>query len=439
MIVAQHRVDGAPVLYGPAGEFWRYKGVEVILSGPYETGKTYGWVSKLHALCVKYPNVQAVIFRQTYKSLLTTVVKTYENKVLPIHPDHPGSPIKKLGKSKPELYEYPNGSQIYVVGLDNPDKLLSGEFDFAGGAQLEEISLNAWEQILSRLTGRSGNTPYTQLMGDCNPGPPKHWILERKTLKVFTQLHKYNPTLYDQETGEITTQGKKTMQILNSLTGIRYQRGVLGKWVGAEGAVYENFNYGIHVIDKMPDGWETWRKFRSIDFGFTNPFVCQWWAVDHDGRMYLYREIYMSRRNVNDHAEQIKLYSENEHIDYSVSDHDAGERDILHRAGIPTVAAKKDIAVGIETTQLRFRDAGDGQPRIFFVRDALVEEDEYLKENHLPLCTIDEIPEYVYPKGPDGKTNKEHPVKDKDHGQDAMRYAVMSQEQGKLFLFDMDD
>lgn len=39
MIVAQHRVDGAPVLYGPAGEFWRYKGVEVILSGPYETGK----------------------------------------------------------------------------------------------------------------------------------------------------------------------------------------------------------------------------------------------------------------------------------------------------------------------------------------------------------------------------------------------------------------
>ena len=149
---------------------------------------------------------------------------------------------------------------------------------------------------------------------------------------------------------------------MNSLTGLRYQRGVLGRWVGAEGAVYEDFNYGIHVIDQMPDDWEDWRKFRSIDFGFTNPFVCQWWAVDHDGRMYLYREIYMSRRNVNDHVEQIKHYSEGEHISFSVADHDAGERDILRRAGIPTLAAKKDISVGVEKTQLRFRDAGDGRP-----------------------------------------------------------------------------
>ena len=29
-----------------------------------------------------------------------------------------------------------------------------------------------------------------------------------------------------------------------------------------------------------------------VDFGYTNPFTCQWWAMDHDGRLYLYREIF---------------------------------------------------------------------------------------------------------------------------------------------------
>ena len=229
-VVAQHKVKGAPVLYGPARDFWRYKGIEVILDGPYETGKTFAVLSKLHALCVKYPNLNTFIGRLTYKSLLTTGIKTYENKVLPIHPDHPNSPIKKYGGSKPDFYKYPNGSEIHIIGLDNPDKLLSGEYDFGVFIQTEEITLDIWEKTLSRLTGRAGNAPYTQLMGDCNPSLPKHWILERakSTLKMYRQLHKNNPMLYNQKTGEITEQGEKTMGILNSLTGLRYKRGVLG-------------------------------------------------------------------------------------------------------------------------------------------------------------------------------------------------------------------
>jgi predicted transcriptional regulator len=41
-----------------------------------------------------------------------------------------------------------------------------------------------------------------------------------------------------------------------------------------------------------------------VDFGYTNPFVMQWWAEDPDGRLYLYREIYRTRRLVEDHAKR---------------------------------------------------------------------------------------------------------------------------------------
>jgi hypothetical protein len=44
----------------------------------------------------------------------------------------------------------------------------------------------------------------------------------------------------------------------------------------------------IYYFD-IPPGWT---MVCSIDFGFNAPFVCQWWAIDTDGSMYLYREIY---------------------------------------------------------------------------------------------------------------------------------------------------
>jgi len=58
-VIAYDRVDGAPVFYGGALDFWRYRGQEVMLSGPYESGKTLPTLTKLHALLVKYPNSRA--------------------------------------------------------------------------------------------------------------------------------------------------------------------------------------------------------------------------------------------------------------------------------------------------------------------------------------------------------------------------------------------
>lgn len=48
---------------------------------------------------------------------------------------------------------------------------------------------------------------------------------------------------------------------------------------------------GTHVIGpfKIP---KEWRRFRSFDFGYAKPFSVGWWAMDFDGRLYRYRELY---------------------------------------------------------------------------------------------------------------------------------------------------
>jgi phage terminase large subunit len=187
--------------------------------------------------------------------------------------------------------------------------------------------------------------------------------------------------------------------------------------------VYDNYDPTIHLIDRFPIP-AGWRRFRVVDFGYTNPFVCQWWALDDDGRLYRYRELYATQRLVSDHAGDISRLSAGESYVATVADHDAEDRATLHAAGIPTVPAYKSVTVGIQAVQDRLRPAGDGKPRLFLLRDSLVSRDERLVEAKKPLCTEQEIDGYVWTKTADGRPVKEEPVKVDDHGVDAMRYAV---------------
>ena len=141
--------------------------------------------------------------------------------------------------------------------------------------------------------------------------------------------------------------------------------------------------------------------------------------------MYLYREMYMTRRTVKVHAQQINALSVGERIQETIADHDASDRATLKENRINTVAAQKDVTLGIERVQERLKIQGDGRPRLFILRDSLVSVDAARAEEHKTTSTLDEIDGYVFPDGKEGKAEDENPVKVDDHGMDAMRYMVM--------------
>jgi phage terminase large subunit len=75
--------------------------------------------------------------------------------------------------------------------------------------------------------------------------------------------------------------------------------------------------------------------------------------------------------------------------------------------------------------QSRLKTQPDGKPRLFIMRDALVERDQELEEAKKPMSTVDEITGYVWAVKPGAAGGlKEQPVKENDHGCDAMRYMV---------------
>ena len=441
--MAEFVLSDAPTAYRAYGgvlEMFRCRDPEIILAGPFETGKTMGVLHKVNAALSKYPRARAVMCRLTYKSLLETAIPTYENKVLAFPPDDPRCPVRKYGGEKVQFYEYPNGSRLYVAGLDQPQKILSSEWDIIFVPQAEELSLETWQVLTARASGRAGNMPYAQVIGDANPGPETHWIKHRERITFIGTTHKDNPTIYERDangelTGRLTERGKRSIEALSSLTGLLYKRGFLGLWVGAEGQVYE-YDPEIHLIDPFPIP-ASWPRYRSIDFGFTNPFVMQWWALDEDQRLYLYRQIYMRQRIVTRHLTQINKLSHGEHYVENIADWDAEDRATLEQGiiipstsrvvepGFKTIPADKRISVGIQAVERRLAIAGDGRPRIYFLRDSLVEVDKGLKEERKPTCTEEEFGVYSWQEEKDGKANKEEPIDEYNHGMDPMRYMVM--------------
>lgn len=392
---------------------------ELILVGAAGTGKTLANLAYINRMMWEYPRLRVLLVRKVRADLAESVMVTFERDILGYD-----NPIcAGTQREHRQAYRYPNGSIMALGGLDRPGKVLSSEWDIIYVAEATQLELNDWETLSMRLA-RTSTFPYPQLRGDTNPDRPDHWIKQRadsNKLTLLNTFHQDNPAYF--ENGDWTPLGRLyVLGRLATLTGIRRERYFSGKWVIAEGAIYEDWNEAVHVIDAMPAGWEQWTKFRSIDFGYTNPFTCQFWAKDPDGRLYLYREIYKTRRLVEDHARDILRLSEGEKIAFTVADHDAEDRATLERHGVRTIPAKKAVSVGIQAVQSRLRVQGDDKPRLFIVRNATVEIDHELIESKKPISTLQEMPGYVWAN----KSKREEPVKEDDHGVDALRYAVMA-------------
>ena len=153
------------------------------------------------------------------------------------------------------------------------------------------------------------------------------------------------------------------------------------------------------------------------------------WAEDPDGRLYLYREIYKTQTLVEDHAKAALALVKRGDGHRS----DQLPRDIIcrprrgrpchprtRRWACPPSAAHKSVLEGIEAVKARLKVQRDGKPRLYICRDALAERDQALADAKKPLCTQDEVLEYVW----NDHTKKEEPRKDNDHGMDTMRYVV---------------
>lgn len=412
----------------------------------HNTGKSFGALYKIHLMCLANGacpqdcgrehehhdrGMRALVVRKTARSLASTGLVTFREQVAA---DALAQGLLRWyggSSERPAQYAYSNGSVIVVGGLDNPDKIMSSEYDVIFVMEATDCTIEDLEKCSSRL--RNGRVSFQQLLMDCNPQQPSHPLKRRcddgRTVMLHSR-HEDNPRLFGDD-GAVTPYGASYIARLDSLTGVRKERLRWGRWAAAEGMIYEDWRPDVHLIDRkqLPADWP---RVWGIDFGFTNPFVWQMWAVDPDGRLYLEKEIYRTQTLVEDHVKAIKavVCTPDGRWKYPrplavVVDHDAEDRATFERhMGIGTRAANKNVSEGIQAVQARLRIQEDGLPRLFICRDALVSVDEALRDRGKPARTADEIEGYVWEPAADGKIDKDRPLKLDDHGVDSLRYVV---------------
>jgi PBSX family phage terminase large subunit len=416
----------ALVKYRPQGaqvDIFYAKEDEVLVCGPAGTGKSRAVLEKIHLVLLKYPGARALMVRKTRASLTHTGMFTYEKHVLPA-----GSGISL--HSQNQDYRYNNQSSMVVGGMDNSDKIMSAEYDIIYPQEATELTEDDWEKLSTRL--RNNKVPYQQILADCNPDAPTHWLKQRcdaGKARLITSTHEDNPVLYDEGLGQWTESGKKYLAKLDALTGVRYLRLRKGIWAAAEGLVYDAFSRDLHVVPRFEPDPE-WPRFWSVDFGFTNPFVWQEWVLDPETKtLYLYREIYKSQTLVSEHAAMIADLVTVLPVTI-VCDHNPEGQQILQDAlGMGMQNAYKNITEGIQKVQERLHKNDAGHVRIKIMQDALQHEpDPVLIDKKVPTCTLQEFDGYVWdtpnPKIITAQKRMEYPVKKNDHGMDAMRYIV---------------
>ena len=238
-----------------------------------------------------------------------------------------------------------------------------------------------------------------KLWFSCNPGSPQHWFYtewikkakERNALCLHFSMCD-NPSL-----SESTLARYEGMY-----SGVFYQRYVLGKWILAEGLVYD---FGEdNITDEIPEHGE---YYMSIDYGTQNPFSCGLWCVVGDSATRIAEYYYCGRneqtqKTDEEYCDEVEKLAKGYKVKRVVVDPSAASFIAsLKKRGFYVTKANNDVLDGIR------RVSG------------------YLKNGKLKIhrsCghTVEEFGLYRW----DDKSGEDKVIKENDHCMDDVRYFV---------------
>lgn len=308
------------------------------------------------------------------------------------------------------------GNTVHCFGADNEAAYRPMTGFTAHGWYANEVTLQHPNSIQTAFQRCSGEG--FRIFWDTNPDYPEHPIKVDHIDHSGDLLSNGRMRLksWHFEIGDNPFLSAEYVENLKRTTpkGMWYDRGIKGLWVAAEGLVYELYDRDTHVRE-FEVGTD-WIRSRGIDWGFNNPFVCLWGALDHDGRLYIYDEYYADHTLIKDHAARIKRIEGV--FQFTVADHDAQDNAEIGQHGIHTNNAQKDVSIGIQKVAERLVIQADGKPKLFIHSKC-----ENLRR---------EMGKYAWQKQKADRPAKEEPVKADDHALDALRYMVMEIDNSRI-------
>ena len=183
-----------------------------------------------------------------------------------------------------------------------------------------------------------------------------------------------------------------------------------------ENVVFDEFDVAEHV--KSVDYDPNLPLYRSLDFGFVNPFVCLWIQVDSKGVVRVIDEYVRSRATIDVHANEIKSRTPCDEEQVAATFCDPAGVSVNDVTGTSVVRELRQLGIVVRYRQSSILDG------IELIRRAIREGSGQSRLVISPRCPrlIEALQCYHYPES--GIAAAELPLKDGvyDHPIDALRY-----------------
>ena len=276
--------------------FLSAKAKNVGYGGARGGGKSWAVRAKAKLLALRYPGIRILIVRRTYKELEGNHINILKAECFGI----------AQYNSTSKILRFVNGSTIefmYCARDADLDKLQGQEYDVIfldEATHLSEYQMKAITACCRGVNAFPKRVYYT-----CNPGGQGHAYVKRVFIDRRFNSNE-NPddytfiqALVDDNTALMEAQPEYVQQ-LEALPEKLRQAWRHGRWDVFEGQVFGEFvddpahyadRIGTHVIEPF-DIPKTWTIYRGFDWGYAKPFSVGWYAIDYDGCMYRFRELY---------------------------------------------------------------------------------------------------------------------------------------------------
>ncbi len=282
------------------------------------------------------------------------------------------------------------------------------------GVFFDEVALMP-ESFVNQATGRC-SVDGSKFWFNCNPANPMHWFKINWIDAVKDDAEKPKNLLYlhfmmddNLSLSEDTKRRYKQMY-----SGVFYSRYILGRWVSADGLIYDMFDQdkNLYRPEQRPVAM-VWNSQRTIacDYGTTNP--CVFLDIYDDGE-----KIRVDSEYRWDSRKEMRQKTDKEYAD-----------DLIEFMGDKTCTVLIDPSAASFIAELRSRGVYV-VPADNDVLDGIRKTSALIQRGDIQLCTtctgtIGEMGAYIW----DDKASQrgeEKPVKQSDHGLDALRYYVNS-------------
>jgi len=352
---------------------------EILYGGAAGGGKSEATIHDALKYAMTYPGSRQVIFRRTFPDLQRSIIM----RTLQVYP-------KELGKYNSSNHEWTfiNGSVLELAYWDNDSNYMNyqgAEYDVIRWEELTQFEEAWYVYMLSRLRGSNGYPK--SVKSTTNPGGVGHtWVKKRfisigeaEVVHTMPELSDdgdqlvwpegvpgvtagepiyrdriFIPaTLYDNQ--ELLKSDPGYLARLMSMSDVERKQLLDGDLDVFAGQYFGEFSRAIHVVEpfEIP---RDWKRYRSFDEGYTDPFVCTWFTMSPDGTSYLYRELAQSKLLTSEQVELTRLNSPiTERYEYNVADtsfwnqaktEDVTPADIFAKGEIHLEQAKKERVNG---------------------------------------------------------------------------------------------